>query len=372
MKKARSLDTIQYPKTLLLGIDAPYNKTRNMQAYFDEFLHLVKSNAIPFDETCFIKIRSVDAAYFLTKGKLEEVRELCEREEIEEIIVSEPLSAQQERNLSELFHAKVFDRTQLILEIFEKSAHSAEGKMQVAIAMFNHQKSRVAGKGLHMSQQAGHIGGRGPGETAKEKELRHLEKQITKFKSDLKDIQKIRENQRKRRLENRVPHICLIGYTNTGKSTILNELTNAQVLAADQLFATLDTTTRELYINGTKKGIISDTVGFIQQLPHQLIDAFKSTLAELQYADLLLQVVDSADSSWKEHIHVVQKILNELGVHKDMVYVFNKMDIPTEHPITEDQLELFTPHVIVSAKSKKGIQPLVDFLATWEKKEIDQ
>jgi GTP-binding protein HflX len=371
MKKTRSVDTVQYPRTLLLGIDAPYNKTRNMQAYFDEFLHLVESNNIPFDAKTFIKIRTVDSAYFLTKGKLEEIRELCEKENIEEVIVSEPLSAQQERNLSELLHAKVFDRTQLILEIFEKSAHSAEGKMQVAIAMFNHQKSRVAGKGINMSQQAGHIGGRGPGETAKEKELRHLERYITKCKQELKDIQKIRENQRKRRLESRVPHICLIGYTNTGKSTILNLLTNAQVLAADQLFATLDTTTRELYINGTKKGVISDTVGFIQQLPTQLIDAFKSTLDELNYADLLLQIVDSSDASWKEHVVIVQKILNELGIKKDMVYVFNKADIPTDTPITPEEREQFEPHVVVSAKSKQGIQPLVDFLATWEKKETN-
>ncbi len=371
MKKTRSVDTVLYPKILLLGIDAPYNKTKDIQSYFDEFIHLVESNNIPFDHTLFIKTRSIDPAYFLTKGKLEEVRELCEKEKIEEVIVSEPLSAQQERNLSELFHARVFDRTQLILEIFEKSAHSAEGKMQVAIAMFNHQKSRVSGKGLHMSQQAGHIGGRGPGETAKEKELRHIEKQINKFKQELKDIQKVRENQRKRRLENRVPHICLIGYTNTGKSTILNALTNANVLAADQLFATLDTTTRELYVNGIKKGIISDTVGFIQQLPHQLIDAFKSTLDELQYADLLLHIVDSSDPNWQEHIGIVQKILTELGVaDKEMLYVFNKVDIPVENPLTPAQLEQYEPHITISAQSKKGIQPLVDFLADWQKKEM--
>lgn len=366
MKPTRSIPSIAHPCTLLLGIDAPYNKTKNIQSYFDEFIHLVKSNNIPYNHQLFIKLRSIDTGYFLTKGKLEEVRAFCEENNIEEVICSEPLTAQQERNISELFHCKVFDRTQLILEIFEKSAHSAEGKMQVAIAMFNHQKSRVAGKGLHMSQQAGHIGGRGPGETAKEKELRHIENQINRYKKELKSIQKIRENQRKRRLENRVPHICLIGYTNTGKSTILNALTNANVLAADQLFATLDTTTRELFVNGQKKGIISDTVGFIQQLPHQLIEAFKSTLDELQYADLLLHVVDAADPSWKEHIDIVNKILHELNVTKEMVYVFNKADIETEHPITEHDKELYQPHVTVSARSSKGIEPLVNYLATWK------
>lgn len=368
MSKPKDYPTKVHPKTLLLAIDAPYNKTTDMQAYFDEFIHLVSSNNIEYDEVVFIKLRTIDSSYFLTKGKLEEVRALCEEKEIEEVIISEPLTSRQERNLNQLFHCRVFDRTQLILEIFEKSAHSAEGKLQVAIAMQQHRKSRVAGGGVHMSQQAGGIGTRGPGETAKEIELRHLEEKILLYKKQLKKLDTSRDIQRKRRLEAGIPHICLIGYTNTGKSTILNQLTKANVLAENKLFATLDTTTRELYIEGKKKGIISDTVGFIQNLPTHLIEAFKSTLTELNYADLLLHVVDASDKNWEHHIGVVNTILEELGVKKEILYVFNKIDACAEDAPFENRKEVYEPHVNISATSKEGIAPLVTFLHEWQKK----
>lgn len=369
MSKTKLYDTASHPKTLIVGIHAPYNKTNNIQSYYDEFMHLIESNNIIYDQSYFTKIREIDPGYFLTKGKLEELQELCEKEKFEEVIVSEPLSAQQERNLSELFHCRVFDRTQLILEIFEKSAHSAEGKLQVSIALLQHKRSRTAGKGIYMSQQAGHIGGKGPGETAKEKELRIIDDDILKLKRQLKTLEQTRETQRKRRLENRIPLICLMGYTNTGKSTILNQLTKAEVLAQDRLFATLDTTTRELYINHKKKGLISDTVGFLQLLPPSLINAFKSTLDELRYADLLLHVVDISDSNWKEHIAVVNGILEELNIQKEVLYVFNKADTdPTTHAPALER-ELFQPNVVVSARTKEGIEPLVDFLADWNKSQ---
>lgn len=379
---AKNIDylTNTHPKTLLLGIEAPYNRSNDIQSYFDEFVHLVRSNNIAYDETLFIKLREVDTGYFLTKGKLEEIRAFCEEHKIEEVVVSESLSSMQERNLSALFHCRVFDRTQLILEIFEKSAHSAEGKMQVAIAMLQHKKTRVAGTGLHMSQQSGHIGGKGPGETAKEKALRNAEEQIVKFKSHLKQLETSRETQRKRRLESGIIQFCLIGYTNTGKSTILNQLTHADVLAEDRLFATLDTTTREIFVGGKKKGVISDTVGFIQQLPPKLINAFKSTLSELQYADLLLHVVDAADKNWEGHIKVVNTILQDLKVQKPVLYVFNKVDsfdkatykiadeaTKAAHAVTLKKQELYQPQVRISARSKTGIEPLIDFLGKWEK-----
>lgn len=367
MVKRKATITQTYPKTLLIGVHAPYNKTQHIQSYYDEFLHLVASNEIPYDEAIFVKLRSIDSGYFFTKGKLEEIQELCEKEKYEEIIISEQLTAQQERNLSTLLHAKVFDRTQLILEIFEKAAHSAEGKMQVEIAMFHYRKSRLAGQGIHMSQQAGHIGGRGPGETEKERQTRHIENHINKLKKHLKDLEKNRDTQRKRRLDNKVPHLCLIGYTNTGKSTLLNQLTKADVLAEDKLFATLDTTTRELFINNKKLGVISDTVGFIQQLPHHLINAFKSTLSELQYADLLLHVVDIADPNWEEHIAIVNNILVELGVDKEQIYVFNKADTPKEIHAPEELRAKYQPNVTISARSKESIIDLVAFLENWQK-----
>lgn len=368
MAKQLSYNTDAHPKTLLLGICAPYNKTKDIQSYYDEFVHLVESDNIPYDHTLFIKLRTIDKTYFLTKGKLEEVRAFCEEHKIEEVIVSETLSAQQERNLTDLFQCRVFDRTQLILEIFEKSAHSGEGKLQVAVAMLRHKKSRTAGKGIDMSQQdGGHIGGRGPGETAKEKELRTIDEIINKHKKNLESLAATREVQRKRRRETQVPQICIIGYTNTGKSTLLNILAKSDVLVKDQLFATLDTTTRELYINGQKKGIISDTVGFIQQLPTTLIEAFKSTLRELQEADLLLHVIDIADKNWQTHIAVVNEILRDLGANQTRLYVFNKADKPEELHIPKEERDQYIPNVVISAQSKEGIAPLINFLHNWNK-----
>lgn len=365
MSRKVETPTIQPPKVLLLGIQAPYNHIANIDSYFEEFVNLVASNRTVYDYFMKIKLRSVDSAYFLTKGKLAEVKEFCDTHHIEEVIISEPLTARQERNLIDYLGCKVFDRTRLILEIFEKAAHSAEGKAQVAIAMWQHQKSRLAGKGVELSQQSGIMGTRGPGETAKEKEMRHIEQHIHRLRKQLKTIERARETQRKRRLAAKLPLICLIGYTNAGKSTILNALTRSDVYAEDKLFATLDTTTRELYIDHKKVALISDTVGFIQQLPHQLVEAFKSTLSELQYANLLLHVVDVSDPNMQDHINVVHDILDELGIHKDMLYVFNKADKVKDIEKLKPILFQYEPHVVTDARSKDGLNSLRNFIRKW-------
>lgn len=353
---------IRPARTLIVGIQSPSNKTGNIDSYFEEFKNLVTSNGIEYDQSHFIKLRDIDPAHFLTKGKLEELIELCKKHQIEEVVFSEQLSAQQERNLTDVLNAKVFDRTQLILEIFEKGAHSAEGKTQVALALLEHQKSRLAGKGKTMSQQQGSIGQRGPGETQKEVETQHIEHLMTRLRRELAHLRQVRATQRKQRVGSGIPHVCLVGYTNAGKSTILNALTNAGVLAEDRLFATLDTTTRELFLEGKKKGLISDTVGFIQQLPHNLIEAFKSTLEELQYAHLLLVVVDSSDKNWPLHIHVVNEVLGELGVTAPRLYVFNKSDRVADLEALEHATRSYEPHVIVHADSKEGLEPLIQWL----------
>ncbi len=363
--KKQATATVTYPKTLLLGVQTPEHYLTNLESYFEEFRNLARTNGVQDPDEMIVKIREIDPGYFLTRGKREEVKAFCDEHEIEEVIISEALSSRQVGNLGELLHCKIFDRTELILEIFEKSAHTAEGKTQVAIAQLQHKKSRLGGKGVHYAQQSGAIGVRGGfGETAKEKETRHIEDSILQLKRHLVKLHKARETRRKQRLLSKEPNICLIGYTNAGKSTILNILTNSNVLAEDKLFATLDTTTRALFIDGQKKGTISDTVGFIQQLPTRLIDAFKSTLSELDHADLLLQVVDVADPGWENHIRVVHDILTDLEVNTPMLYVFNKAD-KIDTTLLYGALEKYQPHVVVSSLSKKSINPLIEYIKNW-------
>jgi GTP-binding protein HflX len=365
MKKQATVTAV-YPKTLLLGVQTPDNYMVNADSYFEEFRNLAYTNGVQDYDELYIKIRTIDPGYFLTKGKRDEIKALCDEHEIEQVIISEVLSSRQAGNLGELLRCDIFDRTELILEIFEKSAHTAEGKLQVSIARMQHKKSRLAGRGVHYAQQSGAIGVRGGfGETAKEKETRHIEDSILQIKRHLVKMHKARETQRKQRLNSKELNICLIGYTNAGKSTILNTLTNSNVLAEDKLFATLDTTTRSLFVDGQKKGTISDTVGFIQQLPPQLIAAFKSTLSELHYADLLLHVVDIADPGWQNHIRVVHNILQDLGVETEMLYVFNKAD-KVDTALLSGGLEKYQPYVVVSSLTKKGVLPLVKYLKNWE------
>jgi GTPase len=363
--KKQATATKTYPKTLLLGVQTPDHYQMNMESYFEEFRNLARTNGVENAEEMIVKIREIDPGYFLTRGKREEVKKFCDENHIEQVVVSEQLSSRQSGNLGEMFRCNIFDRTELILEIFEKSAHTAEGKMQVAIAQLQHKKSRLGGKGIHYAQQSGAIGVRGGfGETAKEKETRHIEDSVLQLKRHLIKLHKARETRRKQRLESNEPNICLIGYTNAGKSTILNTLTNSNVLAEDKLFATLDTTTRSLFIDGKKKGTISDTVGFIQQLPTKLIEAFKSTLSELHYADLLLHVVDISDPGWQNHIRVVHDILLDLAVDTPMLYVFNKAD-KIDTTLMAGALEKYQPYVVVSSLSKKSINPLIEYLNSW-------
>lgn len=354
-------------KTLIIGVESPYNPLSSTQSYFEEFRNLVASSGRIYQHELYIKLRSIDHGFYFTDGKLKEIIKACSEKKIDEIVISEPLTTTQERSLSKVLNCDiVVDRTHLILDIFDRGAQSAEGKTQVALARFQFMKGRLAGRGAEMSQQSGYTGTRGPGETQKEKDTQHLERMMLKLKRDLKHLEQVRETQRKRRISLNIPQFCLIGYTNAGKSTILNALTKSDVLAENKLFSTLDTTTRELYINNVKKGLISDTVGFIQQLPHMLIEAFKSTLTELNYASLLIQVVDLSDPNWPVHCDVVANVLKELEVDKPMLYVFNKSDRVKDLTNIESKLFKYQPHVIVSAVEPDGLKPLIDFLDSWK------
>lgn len=357
-----------HPKTLLIGIHTPFNKIRNADYYFEEFLSLVKTAGLIYDETFFIKVRDVDNNKFFTKGKMEEIKKVCGNHQFEQVIFSEILSPLQERNLEDILDCDIFDRTQLILHIFKNAAKTSEGKIQVEMAEIEFLKTRIIGKGKEFSQQAGYIGSRGPGETAKEKLTRTFEEKLRQGRKHLETLVRSREVQRKARLGSGIPLACIIGYTNSGKSSLLNIMTKSEVLAEDKLFATLDTSTRELYIDSKKRCLISDTVGFISQLPHHLIEAFKSTLDELQYARLLLHVVDISNPAWQSQITIVNDMLEELNIHHPILYVFNKIDKLDEQALTEitEKIQAYTPHVLITTRSKKGIEPLLNYL----KKEL--
>ncbi len=364
----KTVSTLEQEKSALVVVDAPYHTDVDHQAYIDEFKNLIKTYGAEYVKVFSVKLREIDSAYFITKGKLTEIKNYCDEQEIERLFISETLTAKQERNLKDFLEVRVTDRTRLILDIFDQSAISAEGKTQVQIAYLEHLKTRVSGKGIEFDQQSGSIGFRGgPGETAKEMELRYLNLEIQKLKKQIQKIHSAREVQRKQRLKNHEPMICLIGYTNAGKSSILNALTNSNVLAEDKLFATLDTTTKQFYIGQQKIGVLSDTVGFIQQLPPRLIEAFKSTLSELKYADLLLHVVDLTNQNWPAHIQVVNQILEELEVDQEMLYVFNKADAVPQIENMLNQIYAYHPYVIISTKLKDGMQPLLEYLVEWHK-----
>lgn len=371
MAKHELISTDFLKKYLLIGVYSPQNTTQDIDAYYEEFINLAHTFGAVDYVNINIKLRSIDSGHFFTKGKLEEVQAVFDADNYDAIIISEKLTAQQERNLNDLFDCPILDRTRLILAIFEKSATTAEGKLQVEIAKLEFAKTRVTGHGVHLDQQAGSVGVRGgPGETVKEATLRHLNRSILNLKKQIERTVKARATQRKQRVSQKIPLLCLVGYTNAGKSTVLNALTNSDVLAKDQLFATLDTTTRQLNINGKDVGLLSDTVGFIQQLPHQLIASFQSTLAELSYASLLLVVTDISDNNWRSHIDVVLQTLKKIEVEKEILFVFNKTDKmePKELKARLEEAKEFTPGVAISCIKPNGLDPLKKYLTKWKPK----
>ncbi|MFC1854292.1 GTPase HflX [Candidatus Dependentiae bacterium] len=365
----------EQPKTLVLGIFLPHKTSWHIDDYFDEFESLVWTAGMGGSDSFFIKLRNVDRTHFLTKGKLKELLDFCQDKNFERIVCSVMITPLQQRNLEDVLGCRVMDRGALILEIFRKAAVTAEGKIQVEMAEIATLKTRMAGIGRELSQQEGRIGARGPGESKKEYDVRYFQRLVEQAQKRLKDLKKSRDVQRKRRLESGIPLVCLVGYTNAGKSSLLNLLTKSEVLVEDKLFATLDTTTRELFLNKDKKVLISDTVGFISQIPHHLIEAFRATLDELKYAHILLHVVDISNAAWEDQIEVVQDTLEELGIEKPIVHVFNKIDKLSKDELAdlEGYCYKYSPSIFSHAKSKDGVKKLRQFLVSsdilWRKKD---
>ena len=294
-----------------------------------------------------------DARTFIGEGKAQEVKELAEANEADLIIFDNELSPSQMRVLEEMTDKTVLDRSALILDIFAQRARTGEGKLQVELAQYQYILPRLAGLGHAMSRLGGGIGTRGPGESKLESDRRHIRRRIDKLREDLERVRQVRAVQRRQRKKTELPLVAIVGYTNAGKSTLLNLLTDAGIEANDRLFDTLDPTTRKKRISDTQEILLSDTVGFIRKLPHHLVSAFKATLEELAYADLLLHVVDVSDPNWEIHAATVDKVIEQLGAQEiPRVMVYNKADKCDELPAARDG-------VLFSAKTGEGTEALL-------------
>lgn len=302
-------------------------------------------------------LQQFNIATLMGKGKIEEICKAIEKTEASLVVVDHTLKGSQLRNLEEAFNVKVLDRSQLILDIFAQRAKTYEGQLQVELAQMLDQLPRMVGGWLgSLSRQAGGIGTRGPGESALELDRRRIRNRIEQIQKKLDLVRKNRSQHRSKRLKSQIPSFALIGYTNTGKSTLLNLLTHSDVLSKDQVFATLDPTTRKLQLSEGRTCVVTDTVGFIRKLPTQLIEAFKATLEESESSDVLLHVIDLSSPQMQSQIDTVNSLVNELGwSNKPILHVYNKVDLVD---LSKQMEATAYPRVLVSAKTGKGIDLL--------------
>jgi GTP-binding protein HflX len=352
-------------RAALVGVD--FGKG-DFAASLEELLLLSKSAGAYPILTITGKRASPDAALFIGAGKAEEVATAIVNERLDIVIFNHALSPAQQRNLERHLKTRVVDRTSLILDIFAQRAQSHEGKVQVELAQLQHLATRLVRGWTHLERQKGGIGLRGPGETQLETDRRLLGERVKTLRSRLDKLQRQRETQRRARGRNNTFSVSLVGYTNAGKSTLFNVLTKAQTYAADQLFATLDTTSRRIYLGEAGNAVISDTVGFIRELPHQLVAAFRATLEETIHADLLLHVVDAASPVRMDQIDQVNSVLAEIGAaHIPQILVWNKIDAAALEPALERDEYDKIRRVFISAQSGAGLVLLREAVAEYAK-----
>ena len=347
-------------RALLVHINFPHQPDQDDLA---EFVELVHSADVDNVQLIVGTRQHATAKTFVGKGKLEEIAAQVEAQQIDVVLFNHALSPSQERNLETTLQCRVLDRTGLILDIFAQRAQSFEGKLQVELAQLKHLSTRLVRGWTHLERQKGGIGLRGPGETQLETDRRLLAKRIKYLNNRLSKVARQREQSRQARSKAEVPTVSVVGYTNAGKSTLFNALTNASVYAADQLFATLDPTLRKLQLSEQQVVILADTVGFIRHLPHDLVASFRATLVETREADLILHVVDCADDSRQEKIEAVNKILCEVGAGKvPQLLVYNKIDIAgfEARVDLDDQQQVW--RIWLSAITRSGFDGLIEAL----------
>ena len=318
-------------KIVLVGMARSGAEVDDVEAHLDELALLVDTAGADVVGRVVQRRPAPDPATYIGKGKAEELRELALATDCDTVVFDDELSPAQHRNLEKILGRTAIDRTAVILDIFAQNAHTLEGKAQVELALLRYRLPRLRGRGTTLSQQGAGIGTRGPGETQLEVDRRRLVRRMTRLEGELKELDKTRRTQRSARRRSRLRAVSVVGYTNAGKSTLLNRLTDAGVLVEDRLFATLDPRTRRLDLPGGEAVLLSDTVGFVRKLPHQLVEAFKSTLEVVRESDLLVHLVDSAAPDPQAQIDAVRSVLDELGAHRvPELLVFNKADLTDE------------------------------------------
>ena len=350
---------------VLVGLNSPVLKKEENadEGTMEELAALVETAGGETVGTILQNRVSPDPRTFIGEGKVEEVREFCRNSGATMVIFDYDLSPSQQRVLTDLLGIQVLDRCGLILDIFAQRAKTKEGRLQVELAQYKYLLPRLTGMWTHLERQGGSgqgaIGSKGPGETQLETDRRLIHKKIDKLRSDLEDVRRVRSTQRQQRRKNEIPVVAIVGYTNAGKSTLLNRLTGAGIPANNRLFDTLDTTSRLLTVSDTLDVVISDTVGFIRKLPHQLVEAFKATLEELEYADLLLHVIDVSNPEWQIQSQVVENLILELGAGDlPRIDVFNKSDCVPAGEIMPHGEDICA----ISARTGEGVDKLLEMI----------
>src|SRR5438046_456874 len=323
-------------RALLIGLEKQGVSKWDLRDSLDELRELANSAGAEVVDTVTQKLQKPTAPYYIGRGKAESIKESCQDQQVTSVIFDDELSPAQGRNLENLFARKVLDRTQLILDIFAQRARSREGRLQIELAQLQYLLPRLTRMWHHLSRQTGGIGTRGPGETQLEVDRRRVQERIARLERELEGVRKVRSTQRQGRKRHQWPVAAVVGYTNGGKSTLLNLLTGADVLAVDKLFATLDPTTRSFTLPNKQRVLLTDTVGFLRKLPHTLIESFKATLEEVSEADLLIHVVDLSHPRVDEQMAAVDRVTKELGAFgKQTLLVFNKIDLLQNDELVE-------------------------------------